>query len=289
MCQHTCSVHRAYQPCTTTVGEGNLFDVGNTGILEVFAGLTEAALDVPMGGDGVRVGGSDTSSLDDVVTKASEEITLIGVDICLEEDVATGPGVDISLIIESGRIVEVCLSDGVEVEVAEGEMFVDVCLVEVTTGPGVDMSLVESGRIVEVCLSEGVEVEVAEGEMFVDVCLIEVTTGTGVDMSLVESGRIVEVCLSEGAVEVMVAEGEMFVDVCLAEVTTGSTGVDMSLADTGRLVEVCFNDVTASVEMIFEEVGAIIEDVGVVQTTVVERCIKLCNHRSTLHAVPELV
>ena len=178
-----------------------MFDVVNTGILEVFAGLTEAALDVPMGGDGVRVGGSDTSSLDDVATEAGEEITLIGVDICLEEDVAIGPGVDMSLIVESGRIVEVCLSDGVEVEVAEGEMFVDVCLAEVTTG----------------------------------------------------------------------------------------TGVDVSLADTGRLVEVCFNDVTASVEMIFEEVGAIIEDVGVVQTTVVERCIKLCNHRSTLHAVPELV
>ena len=265
-----------------------MFDVVNTGILEVFAGLTEAALDVPMGGDGVRDGGSDRSSLDDVATEAGEEITLIGVDICLEDDVTTGPGVDISLIVVSGRIVEVCLSDGVEVEVAEGEMFVDVCLVEVTTGTGVDMSLVESGRIAEVCLSDGVEVEVAEGEMFVDVCLVEVTTGPGVDMSLVESGRIVEVCLSEG-VEVEVAEGAMFADVCLAEVTTGSTGVDVSLADTGRLVEVCFNDVTASVEMIFEEVGAIIEDVGVVQTTVVERCIKLCNHRSTLHAVPELV
>ena len=42
-----------------------------------------------------------------------------------------------------------------------------------------------------------------------------------------------------------------------SQCTTGSNGVDMSLADTGRLVEVCFNDVTPSVEMIFDEVGAI--------------------------------
>ena len=109
-----------------------MFDVVNTGILEVFTGLTEAALEVLIGGDGVRVGESDGNSLaDDVITEAGEEITLIGVDICREvHDVTTGSGVDMSLV-GSGRIVEVCLSDGVEVEVAEGEMFVDVCLVEV--------------------------------------------------------------------------------------------------------------------------------------------------------------